>query len=113
MDKELIILAIYINVDGLSNQRVQNIIQSFINSYENMYNDLSNKIVKIYYLPVNNQETKVECIYPPSPINNGNIENELLKIYKLLVNSKNNEAKDIIRDIERKLKLSKIKTTFN
>lgn len=107
MDKELIILAIYINMDGLSYQRVKQLMSTFISNYENLYND-TNKNVKIYYIPVTNQETKVECVYPPNPINDGNIENELLKIYKLLSNLKNDEAKELIMDIERKLKLKNI-----
>ncbi|MFA5586578.1 MAG: hypothetical protein WDA02_08550 [Saccharofermentanales bacterium] len=107
MDKELIILAIYINMDGLSQQRVNQLMTTFMDTYKNFYSDI-NKEVKIYYLPVTNQETKVECVYPPAPINNGNIENELLKIYKLLVNLKNDEAKELIVDIERKLKLKNL-----
>lgn len=109
MEKELIILAIYINVNGLSRQHTQQHIHQFIMDYKDMYKDI-NKDIKIYWFPVSdNQETRVECIYPPAPINNGNLENELLKIYKLLVNSKNDEAKDIIREIERKLKINKLK----
>jgi len=109
MDKELIILAIYINVGGLSRQQAEQQLYQLIKNYEDMYKDI-NKDIKVYWFPVSdNQETRVECIYPPSPINNGNIENELLKIYKLLVNSKNDEAKDIIREIERKLKINKLK----
>lgn len=108
MEKDLIILAIYFNIGGMSDMVARQRLYEFINSYESMYKD-TNKDVKIYYLPVQNQETRVECIYPPAPINNGVIENELLKIYKLIVNSKNDEAKDIIRDIERKLKIKKIK----
>ena len=109
MEKELIILAIYINVDGLTRQQAEKQIYELIKNYENMYKDI-NKDVKIYWFPVSGvQQTRVECIYPPAPINNGNLENELLKIYKLLVNSKNDEAKDIIREIERKLKINKLK----
>jgi intein/homing endonuclease len=107
MDKELIILAIYINVDGLSHQCVEEEIYNLSKEYENIYND-TNKNIKVYYLPVTNQETRIECVYPPVPINNGNIENELLKIYKLLINLKNDKAKDLIMDIERKLKLKNL-----
>jgi hypothetical protein len=108
MDKELIILAIYINVHNMSRQQAEHQIYVLIQEYENMYKG-TNKDVKVYWFPVtDNQETKVECVYPPSPIMNGNIENELLKIYKLLVNSKSDEAKELIKHIERKLKLKNI-----
>lgn len=109
MEKELIILAIYINVNGLSRQHTQQQIHEFIMDYKDMYKDI-NKDIKIYWFPVNGeQQTRVECVYPPTPINNGNIENELLKIYKLLLNGKNNEAKEIMQHIERRLKINNLK----
>ena len=114
MDKELIILAIYINVYQLSNQQVQSYIESMKLSYADMYKDV-NKDVKIYYFPVQDQDTRIECVYPPPNAihNEGAIENELLKIYKLIVNSKNEEAKEIVRHIERKLKFKKINDKLN
>lgn len=113
MEKELIILAIYINVGGLSRQQAEQCIFDLIKAYEDLYKDI-NKNVKVYWFPVDgNQQTRVECVYPPAPINNGNIENELLKIYKLLLNGSKDDANDIIRDIERKIKISKIKTRLN
>lgn len=107
MDKDLIILAIYINVHGMSAQRTRYQTEQLMVEYENMYKD-TNKDIKVYWFPVQDQETKIECVYPPSPIMNGNVENELLKIYKLLVNSRDDEAKDLIRHIERKLKLKNL-----
>lgn len=112
MDKELIILAIYINVNGCSMSQVQRQMNDIIQTYSNMYND-TNKNVKVYWIPVRDQETKIECIYPFQHINDGNVENELLKIYKLIVNSKNEEVKEIVKDIERKLKFKKIKDRLN
>ena len=112
MEKELIILAIYINVYNLSSQHVQQVIENMRTSYGDMYKDV-NKDIKIYYFPVQDQETRVECVYPPHPINNGTIENELLKLYKLIVNFQNEEAKDLIRNIERKLKFKKINEKIN
>ena len=81
MDKELIILAIYINVYNLSKQHVDQVLDDMRRSYSDMYKDV-NKDVKVYWFP-NQNETKVECIYPPPSISNndGFIENELLKIY--------------------------------
>lgn len=114
MDKELIILAIYVEVGHLSRQHVEQQMLQLISMYKEMYDD-TNKDVKIYWFPVQDQGTKVECIYPPPSVihNDGVIENELLKIYKLLVNSKGEEAKELIKDIERKLKFKKINDKLN
>jgi len=109
MEKDLIILAVYINVSHMNQQHVHQTMSQFINNYQDMYKDV-NKDVRIYYLP-SETETKVECVYPPPSIvgNTGVLENELLKIYKLIANSKNDEAKEIVRHIERKLKLISFK----
>jgi hypothetical protein len=112
MEKELIILAVYINVYQLSDLRVQEVLEAMKLSYEDMYKDV-NKDVKIHYFSVQDQETKVVCVYPPANIISGTIENELLKLYKLIVNFQNEEAKDLIRDIERKLKFKKITDKLN
>lgn len=112
MEKELIILDIYINVGSISRQQMEQRLSDLINTYTDMYKD-TNKNVKTYWFPVaTEQQTRVECIYPPPNVihNDSVIENELLKIYKLIANSKNGEAKNIIRNIEMKLKLNKIKT---
>lgn len=67
----------------------------------------------VHIIPVSNQDTRIECIYPPPNISeNGYIENELLKIYKLFTNNKNGEAKELIRTIERRLKINKIKNEY-
>lgn len=114
MDKDLIILAIYINVYSLSRQQIDQFFDEMKLSYALMYKDV-NKDVKIHYFPVQDQETRIECVYPPSAVlqDNSAIENELLKLYKLIVNFQNEEAKDLIRDIERKLKFKKINDKLN
>jgi len=107
MEKELIILAIYINVSGQSRNRAEQMIYDFIKNHEDAYKDI-NKDVKVYYFP--SDETRVDCVYPPPNIagDSNVVENELLKIYKLLLNSENGEAKELIRHIEKKLKLSSL-----
>lgn len=114
MDKDLIILAIYINVYQLSNQHIQQVLNDMRESYADMYKDV-NKDVKVYYFPVQDQDTKVECVYPPSAVlqDNSAIENELLKLYKLIVNFQNEEAKELLKQIERKLKFKKINDKLN
>ncbi len=113
-DQDLIILSVYIDVTDDSKQNVQQQLAELI-AYYNKYFEDTNKNIKIMWFPVRNKETRVECIYPPSNMisKRGEAENELLNIYKLLVNLKNDEAKDIIRDIERKLKFKKIISKLN
>jgi hypothetical protein len=41
--------------------------------------------------------------------NNGNVESELIKLYKALLSSSDEEVKEIMLNVERKLKLIKIK----
>jgi len=101
MDKELIILAIYINVEGKSRAYAEQAMFDMMKQYEGVYDNV-NKEIKTYILPSN--ETKVQCVYPPSN-NNGDSENELLKVYKLLLANQPEEAKEMVRAIERKLKL--------
>jgi spore germination protein GerM len=105
MDKELIILAIYINVSNLSSLYAEQIMQSIVKQYETMYDNV-NKDVKVYWFPSN--ETKVECIYPPVKLENEKAENELLKIYKLLLSSQPEEAREMVSNIEKKLKLNSL-----
>ena len=115
-DKELIILAIYINTHNKSRSHTDQMMDELTQLYNKEFNNVPNKyVIKTIWIPVETQDTKVECIYPPANIisNNGLIENELLKIYKLLSNYKNNEAKEIVRHIERKLKFKKIINKLN
>jgi hypothetical protein len=112
MEKELIILAVYINVYQLSHQHIQQVIQDMKANCDNMYKDV-NKDVKIHFFPVQEQDTRIECIYPPSIVTGVSVENELLKLYKLIVNFQNEEAKELLKDIERKLKFKKINDKLN
>lgn len=106
MDKELIILAFYIDISGLTRKQTDQKLYQFMSMGEDMFTDV-NKDVKVYYLP--SDKTSIDCIYPPSIIGeNKAIENEMLKIYKLIAESKDGEAKDMMVNIERKLKLKNI-----
>lgn len=108
-EKELIILAIYVNVDGMSRHGAETQLQYFIDAYQDLYND-TDKNVKVYWLPITKSDTRVECVYPPPSIQatSGDIENELLKLYKLLLSSKDSDMKNILKNFERKIKLSKL-----
>ena len=64
MKKELIILICYMNVDGMSRQHVE---QSLLIVQENLsliYRDDEYREFKLSIIPVTNQPTKIECIYP-------------------------------------------------
>lgn len=110
MEEELIILAVYINVDGMSSSQTDAMIMNFKNIYLDNFKDVQGKKIKTLYFPVKNQETKVECIYPVRSV--PNVESELLNLYKLLLNGQTKddvEVKELILDVERKLKLLKLK----
>lgn len=113
MDKDLIILVCYINVAGQSAARARQTIQQMMGITDGVYDDVTDKNVKIHYMPVTDQDTRMECIYPPSNSNNlPLVENELLKFYKQLVDIKFesvDEIKNIIRTLERKIKINNIR----
>ena len=65
-EKELIILAIYFNVGTQSEVKARTRLAETQAMYAELFNDVG-KQVKIFWFPVINQPTKVECIYPVSP----------------------------------------------
>ena len=64
MEEELIILVIYVNVNGLSHVMVNQMMNEIIESHKGFYDDVKNKNVKTLYFPVIEGETRVECVYP-------------------------------------------------
>jgi hypothetical protein len=62
--KDLIILVFYLNVDGMSPQRVLEQVSDLkqVLAGKGTLDDKFN--MKHYIMPVRNQPTKVECIYP-------------------------------------------------
>lgn len=66
-EKELIILAVYINVNLYSVTRTKEIISGLCKNIDEKFCDISEKtnyIIKILYIPVKATETKIECIFP-------------------------------------------------
>lgn len=61
LNKEKLILVFYINVDGLTKSQAKESIQEMMNFLETENNDGS---ILNYILPVQNQETKIECLNP-------------------------------------------------
>jgi hypothetical protein len=107
-DKELIILVTYINVAGISRVNAQQNMFDIIATSDVLFEDVNNKNVKRIFLPIIEGQTRVECIYP---VSNCKIEgeSEIIKLYKALLNSRDEEVKMIATDVERKLKLIRLK----
>lgn len=87
--------------------RAEQTLHKYYCMLESDYQMITDKEVKIHVIPVHNQETKIECIYPPV-IKDGKIESEIIKLYRLLLNNKDNNAKTLIRNFDRKIKLIKL-----
>lgn len=102
---DLKIFVIYLNVNNFSDQKVSEIIYNYSNYFNDEYKTHPN--IKFHILPVyGNQETRVECIYPPLHPNKK--ESDLVTIYRLLLQDKNNEAIEKMKILERKLKIYKL-----
>jgi hypothetical protein len=86
MEKDLIILAIYINIDNNSAVRARELLYEMKAQTTKIFED-TDKNIKILWFPIHDRETKVECVYPPVSLS---LQNE--------------EAKEIIKQIEEKLK---------
>ncbi|MFW6233717.1 MAG: hypothetical protein ACOC3Z_03585 [Nanoarchaeota archaeon] len=98
------IFAVYLNVDNFSQQGVIEMVNEYYAYFNRSYNHYPE--IKIHIFPVYNQETKIECIYPPTHVNKS--ESDIIKIYQLLLQEKNGEAVEKMKMLERKLKIYKI-----
>jgi len=104
MEKELIILAYYINISGFSRQQAEQLIVNIMEQNENMYDDVSDtKTIKHYYVPIEEGQTRIECIYPFNNNSNNGLDEDLVKLYRLISNINNNELNDLINNIEDKI----------
>ena len=69
--KQLIILVCYIKVDNSSQLRVREHISEINlvlnNTFSEELQDETNTIIKTITIPVKNQQTCIECIYPAEP----------------------------------------------
>lgn len=107
-DKELIILVTYVNVSGLSRVQAEHVINIFIEESNLTFEDVYSKNIKRLFLPIEQGQTRIECVYP---VSNGKVEgeSEIISLYKALINSSDEEVKMIANDLERKLKLIRLK----
>lgn len=96
MKKELIILAYYVNVNGLSREMVIKTMNEIITMNENTFNDISDKIVKQFYLPIKEGETRMECVYPINTT-----KDYLVELLSSINKADLKNLKDIIDEIEK------------
>lgn len=108
MEEELIILASYINISGLSRVQAQEMIYNVIESHKDMYDDVLTKKVKVYYVPITNGDSRIECIYPVGKTIS-EAESKIINLYKTMLNSSDEQIKEIFEEFEIKMNLLKIK----
>lgn len=108
MEEELIILAVYVNVNGLSKVQVDSMMREIVSNYEITFEDILTKKIKTLFFPIQEGQTRVECIYPNSKYN-GEVESQIINLYKAILNSSDEQIKDFVQELERKLKLIKLK----
>lgn len=107
MKDELIILAIYINVDGMSRQHTEKVINNFMEYINDSFSD-TKQTIKTIVLPITDgQPTKIECVYPN---NNYKAENgAIIDIYEeLLKHEYNDISMNNLKIIIRRLKIKKL-----
>jgi hypothetical protein len=98
--KNNLIFVLYYNESSISRQDFQQVCCHFTEEFE--------EIGKLIIIPVTDQETKLECIYPNINENKQKINDIMIKLYELMTTNKNEEFVHMIKDIDRKLKISKI-----
>ena len=109
-EKELIILAVYVNIENQTKVQVQQCMGDIIANYQTTFDDIKNKNIKTLFFPINQGLTRVECIYPiANTYVNSEVESQLISLYKAIINSSDEELQDIVNDLERKLKIIKLK----
>ena len=84
---KLIILCFYINIDG---KTLQFIDEQFHQMIEHYRFSVDGYHIECIWLPVTDQETKVECIYPNY----------------VTLNDRDNKIKDVMCDISEQLKIN-------
>ena len=62
--KQTVILANYIDVGDIPHHEVQAYMEQVINKLQHNPDDTEDINIKQYFIPVRDQETRVECVYP-------------------------------------------------
>lgn len=107
MKDDLIILAIYINVEGMSRLHTEKVINHFMDYINDSFSG-TKQTIKTIVLPVTDgQHTKIECIYPHNNYIKDN--GDIIGLYEELLK---HEYDDIsmknLKIIIRKLKIKKL-----
>lgn len=106
MKEELIIIVNYINISGLTKAQAKETIYDVIDMHKDMYDDVLTKKVKTYYVPITNGDSRIECIYPVGETVS-EAESKIINLYKTMLNSSDEQIKEIFQDFERKINLIK------
>lgn len=108
MEEQLIIIVNYINIKGLTSAQAQKTISNVIDIHKDMYDGVLTKNVKIHYVPITIGDSRIECIYPVGNCSS-DVESQIIKLYKVILNTSDEQIKEIIQELENKLKLIEIK----
>ena len=73
-------------------------------NYEITFEDILTKKIKTLLFPIQEGQTRVECIYPNSKYND-EVESQIIYLYKALLNSSDEQIKDFVQELERKINL--------
>jgi len=110
-EKKLIILAMNLNVDGHSRQRVEENIFQLINHYNDKFSTVKGYDIQMLYIPVTNQETKIYCVYSdailPEKVNE-NLKEMMVEVKKMETDSLGQKLLKKMSKTIRFLKLSSI-----
>lgn len=111
MDKQLIILAFYLNIKNHTRVYINDILHQYKSQFENIFKDNDNYKIEVMYVFVEDRPTEIKCIYP-SNITDQNCD-EFIKISNSIIeknkdNPHVNTYKTYINKIIRKIKLLKI-----
>lgn len=107
MNNELIIVALYLNLQGQSRQRADQHIWEIKKYIEEIFDDVY-QTVKVIVIPTQGQDTKIECIYP-SNNNPSTHESVICNIYEELLKSKyDSVSMSNINTVIRKVKIKKL-----
>lgn len=107
MFKQLIIFTLYINVDRYSHQHTEQIMYELNNNIEDIFRDVGTQYnIKTIILPVENQPTKFECVFPNNP---KNIDDMMIPFYEELLKKEYDElSMSNLKTIMRKVKINRL-----
>ena len=108
MINDIVIMVVYIKTNNMSAQHIKFYMEEIKNTINRIIDDNRFKVILI---PVEDQETRMECIYPTISQLSGTNQNIILKLYEEMLKEKYNDSNihTEIKGIVRKLKIDNIK----